>query len=431
FVAGVACSVFLACGFLRVAFGSLVLVVPMELSTSACMLCVIVVRPVSHRMSEWQAWQTVMSSCRSALGGRDLGGRCVMVGNATPRPVAGEVSLSSSSSGGAWWRDRRLVWSGSGVVGARRRRSCIVKATLGFGSSKSVGMLVPFLVVVWGTLGCSILAGCLPADVPTALRVATSEEVSPRSDATLSQRRAGLPYGPSAVLFLLVVATPFTFTQCSALEGLSARQVVTIYWDPLRSLVGRQESTAGKLDGVSHAVSKNGRYCLWALDLVEVCGGCTCGETMFLTWLLGVSYGDTWLFLPYLMEVRDVGACVMRLWSHVVAPVFRELLCLGGCVPRVASTLCLTPLSSFTSAVVGVPASLAGLWIRGWRRNLRESLAGVQEVGWLAFSRGPSVSYRSVLLLLLGGRAVGEVAEPLAVALVRVALKTVLSKMVV
>ncbi|MQM16962.1 hypothetical protein Taro_049925 [Colocasia esculenta] len=34
-------------------------------------------------------------------------------------------------------------------------------------------------------------------------------------------------------------------------------------------------------------------------------------------------------------EVWDVGACVVRLWSHVVAPAFRELLCLGGCVPRV------------------------------------------------------------------------------------------------
>ncbi|MQM09660.1 hypothetical protein Taro_042537 [Colocasia esculenta] len=29
-----------------------------------------------------------------------------------------------------------------------------------------------------------------------------------------------------------------------------------------------------------------------------------------------------------------LGACVVRLWSHVVAPVFRELLGLGGCVPR-------------------------------------------------------------------------------------------------
>ncbi|MQL88342.1 hypothetical protein Taro_020903 [Colocasia esculenta] len=27
----------------------------------------------------------------------------------------------------------------------------------------------------------------------------------------------------------------------------------------------------------------------------------------------------------------------MRLWSHVVAPVFRELLCLGGCAPRVTN----------------------------------------------------------------------------------------------
>ncbi|MQM00051.1 hypothetical protein Taro_032780 [Colocasia esculenta] len=38
-------------------------------------------------------------------------------------------------------------------------------------------------------------------------------------------------------------------------------------------------------------------------------------------WLLGVSRGDTWLFLPDLVEVWDVGACVVRLWSHVVAPV--------------------------------------------------------------------------------------------------------------
>ncbi|MQL88190.1 hypothetical protein Taro_020752 [Colocasia esculenta] len=29
-----------------------------------------------------------------------------------------------------------------------------------------------------------------------------------------------------------------------------------------------------------------------------------------------------------------LGACVMRLWSHEVAPMFRELFCLGGCVLR-------------------------------------------------------------------------------------------------
>ncbi|MQM23798.1 hypothetical protein Taro_056866, partial [Colocasia esculenta] len=49
-------------------------------------------------------------------------------------------------------------------------------------------------------------------------------------------------------------------------------------------------------------------------------------------WLLGVSRGDTWLFLPVLVEVWDVGACVVRLWSHVVAPVFRELIVSAGVV---------------------------------------------------------------------------------------------------
>ncbi|MQM11309.1 hypothetical protein Taro_044217 [Colocasia esculenta] len=60
------------------------------------------------------------------------------------------------------------------------------------------------------------------------------------------------------------------------------------------------------------------------------------GETMFSLGCLD----DTWLFLPNLEEVRDVGAYVVRLGSHVVALRFHELLCLGGCVPRVASTLC-------------------------------------------------------------------------------------------
>ncbi|MQL90316.1 hypothetical protein Taro_022906 [Colocasia esculenta] len=80
-------------------------------------------------------------------------------------------------------------------------------------------------------------------------------------------------------------------------------------------------------------------------------------------WLLGVSRGNTWLFLPNLVEVRDVGACVVRLWSHVATPVFRELLCHGECVPR-----------------------------------------------WLAFQQGPSVSCRRVLLMLLGARAASVVA---------------------
>ncbi|MQL82483.1 hypothetical protein Taro_014951, partial [Colocasia esculenta] len=95
-------------------------------------------------------------------------------------------------------------------------------------------------------------------------------------------------------------------------------------------------------------------------------------------WLLGVSRGDTWLFLPDLVEVRDVGSCVMRLWSHAVALVFRELLGLGGCVSRVASALFLIPLV------------------------LRES--------WLAFQLGPSgVSLLDVCLALCACAPLGAV----------------------
>ncbi|MQM10823.1 hypothetical protein Taro_043721 [Colocasia esculenta] len=61
-----------------------------------------------------------------------------------------------------------------------------------------------------------------------------------------------------------------------------------------------------------------------------------------------------------------LGACVMRLRSYVVAPMFCELLYLGGCVPRCCFRIVLSPL-------------------------------------------GPSVSYRRVLLLLLGARATSVV----------------------
>ncbi|MQM19017.1 hypothetical protein Taro_052017 [Colocasia esculenta] len=66
------------------------------------------------------------------------------------------------------------------------------------------------------------------------------------------------------------------------------------------------------------------------------------------------------------LMVRDVGACVVRLWSHAVALVFRELLCLDrsrvwpdpGCGRGVSLFRCF--VSSFASTVVGVLAPLAG-----------------------------------------------------------------------
>ncbi|MQL81726.1 hypothetical protein Taro_014193 [Colocasia esculenta] len=67
----------------------------------------------------------------------------------------------------------------------------------------------------------------------------------------------------------------------------------------------------------------------------EVQGGSACGPSTL------------WRSEVAVPVVRDVGACVVRLWSHVAAPMFRELLWLGGCVP------------SFASAFVGVPTALA------------------------------------------------------------------------
>ncbi|MQL97214.1 hypothetical protein Taro_029897 [Colocasia esculenta] len=73
-----------------------------------------------------------------------------------------------------------------------------------------------------------------------------------------------------------------------------------------------------------------------------------------------------------------LGACVVRLWSHVVAPVFRELLCLGGCVLR----------SSCASALL----EFLLLWlIHGWRRDLRGSLAGVREARSLQWYQSSEV----------------------------------------
>ncbi|MQM07195.1 hypothetical protein Taro_040033 [Colocasia esculenta] len=104
-----------------------------------------------------------------------------------------------------------------------------------------------------------------------------------------------------------------------------------------------------------------------------------------LTWLLGVSRGDTWLFLPNLVEVRDVGACVVRLWSHLVAPVFHEFFCLDGYVPRVASTLCLTPLF-FGSVGGGTTFGVPGGGPGGFDCELQENVAVV--VGCACYERG-------------------------------------------
>ncbi|MQL68885.1 hypothetical protein Taro_001161 [Colocasia esculenta] len=250
---------------------------------------------------------------------------------------------------------RRLELGGvGGSCGARERRHGLRRRQPWHRVGPFVGWFFVLRVVV-ATPGCSIPVVRLPADVAIAEHVATSEKASPYSVvvtyfpvATGCLSQAGMPSGPS---------------------GRNAAGCLPVFTDR------RQESAAGELeewtvcpplscvwrwldcsccDVASHVGSEIGflvalvytvvapNCCFGNPFLGAVCGGTAgCSSLtswhvrVLLIWLHGVSRGDTWLFLPDLMEVRDVGACVVRLWAHVVAPVFRDLRCLGRCVPRV------------------------------------------------------------------------------------------------
>ncbi|MQL88615.1 hypothetical protein Taro_021180, partial [Colocasia esculenta] len=135
-----------------------------------------------------------------------------------------------------------------------------------------------------------------------------------------------------------------------------------------------------------------------------------------------------------------LGACVVRLWSHVAAPVFRELLCLSGCVPRCCFHIVFDSASSARvvfgptlSSLLPLLLEFLLLWlVRDWLslvslvREAHPLLSSGKDspsqefvpgrswwrlvrLAWLAFQQGPSVSYRRVLLLLLGVRAASMV----------------------
>ncbi|MQL67886.1 hypothetical protein Taro_000173 [Colocasia esculenta] len=63
-----------------------------------------------------------------------------------------------------------------------------------------------------------------------------------------------------------------------------------------------------------------------AVPVVRHCFSHGCSLSLVVT---------TGFSVPTLWRSGMLGACVVRLWSHGVALVFRELLCLGGCVVRV------------------------------------------------------------------------------------------------
>ncbi|MQM12698.1 hypothetical protein Taro_045617 [Colocasia esculenta] len=192
----------------------------------------------------------------------------------------------------------------------------------------------------------------------------------------------------SGVVSVVVATLVFSFARCSALEGLSVRQVVTVTWDPYpHAPVLEGVAPGGRRAQVSDLKQKGKTASDCCFDNPSLgaihggTGGRAYGETLLLTWLFGVSRGDTWLFLPDLVEVWDVGACVMRLWSLVVAPVFLSSACVDS-DSSVGVVFGLTRVVVETFTLF----SLLCLRIRGWRCDLRRSLAGVREVGSLHYS---------------------------------------------
>ncbi|MQL88191.1 hypothetical protein Taro_020753 [Colocasia esculenta] len=68
---------------------------------------------------------------------------------------------------------------------------------------------------------------------------------------------------------------------------------------------------------------------LWRSEVVMPVVRCSFSRGCLVSLMVtpGCSFSTSW-------RSGMLGACVVRLWSHVVAPVFRELFCLDRCMPR-------------------------------------------------------------------------------------------------
>ncbi|MQL84527.1 hypothetical protein Taro_017036 [Colocasia esculenta] len=176
--------------------------------------------------------------------GHGVGGRRVKVGNVMPHPVAFWGPKAKSFGRCPF----SLLWTFS-FPSSSPRRGCFPPPfsgglELGGGADSSwwsggaswseevVGVVsiprallprVCLVAVFVATAGCSILAVYLPTDVATTVRVATSEEASPRSGTTLSRRSflavpcvPALADGPSLCLGGCVLRCCFRFVFDSA-----------------------------------------------------------------------------------------------------------------------------------------------------------------------------------------------------------------------
>ncbi|MQL72859.1 hypothetical protein Taro_005199 [Colocasia esculenta] len=96
------------------------------------------------------------------------------------------------------------------------------------------------------------------------------------------------------------------------------------------------------------------------------------------------------------LAVRDVGACVVRLWSHVVAPVFRELRCLSRCVSmfcfRLLEFLLLYLLFKFIAYLIGLnsnPSRSLDPWVAARPSGVPGGGPGGRVVTVVSEIRGP------------------------------------------
>ncbi|MQL68205.1 hypothetical protein Taro_000484 [Colocasia esculenta] len=133
-----------------------------------------------------------------------------------------------------------------------------------------------------------------------------------------------------------------------------------------------------------------------AVPMVRRCFSHGCSVSLMVT--PGCSFPTSW-------RSGLLGACVVRLWSYMVAPVFRELLYLGGCMSRVASFPagfgC--ELQESVAAVAGCACFELGCWFAraafgfvvglcvrvGVSRRLREPACGVAFTGVELWSAEP------------------------------------------
>ncbi|MQM19264.1 hypothetical protein Taro_052265, partial [Colocasia esculenta] len=147
---------------------------------------------------------------------------------------------------------------------------------------------------------------------------------------------------------------------------------------------------AGSLLGFQNRVSVTGRNSFQVMASVPtviltvdrmrrstICG-CACGETVLLTWLLGVSGGDTWLLLPDLVEVCAKG-CFRIVFDSVGS---------AGVV--------LGPTLVVGHGVYSISLLYSTLWDWLALLSLVREAHPPTLFRWLAIQQGPSVSCRRV-----------------------------------